>query len=252
MTGLARSCRHISSTRARAAAGSVSASSSSINLPWRTSPTSPKPSPFNALPIALPCGSRTPGFKLIWTRAFMAKLLPRLSLQRFRRLEVAGAALRQDAEAACPLLVALLDPAEILAEAVLVHLLVGARVPQSAIVRAYLVGDHDAHLVVAVEPAELQLEIDQADVDAEKQPGQEVVDPERDLHDLVEVLGAGPAKGGDVLLGDQRIAQLVLLQIIFDDRARQHRALGNPEPLRQRTGGRVADDDGDRDDLDFA
>src|SRR6267154_1192730 len=180
MTGLARSCRHISSTRARAAAGSVSARSSSISLPWRTSPISAKPRPFNALPIALP-----------WPL-----------LQRFGRLEVAGAAFGQDAEAARHFLVALLDPAEILAEPVLVHLLVGARVPQPAIVRADLVGNHDAHLVVAVKPAELQLEIDQADVDAEKQPGQEVVDPQRDLHDLIEILGAGPAEGGDVLLGN--------------------------------------------------
>src|SRR5947207_111389 len=210
MTGLARSCRHISSTRARAAAGSVSASSSSISLPWRTSPTSPKPSPFRALPIALPCGSRTPGFRLIWTRAFISQL-PWPLLQYLRRLEIAGAAFRQDPEAARHLLVALLDPAEILAEAVLVHLLVGAGIPQPAIVRADLVGDDDAHLLIGVKPAEFQLEIDEADVDAEKQPGQEVVDPQRDLHDLVEILGAGPAEGGDVLLGDQRIAQLVLL-----------------------------------------
>src|SRR5436853_2088741 len=183
MTGLARSCRHISSTRARAAAGSVSASSSSISLPWRTSPTSPKPSPFKALPIAFPCGSRTPGFRLIWTRAFISQL-PWPLLQHLRRLEIARAAFRQDSEAARHLLVALLDPAEILAEAVLVHLLVGAGVPQPAIVRADLIGDDDAYLLIGVEPAEFQLEIDQSDVDAEKQPGQEVVDPQRDLHDL--------------------------------------------------------------------
>ena len=51
-----------------------------------------------------------------------------------------------------------------------------------------------------VEPAELELEIDQPDADAEEQAGQEIVDPERHLHDLVEVLGARPAEGGDVLL----------------------------------------------------
>src|ERR1700704_4443927 len=157
MTGLARSCRHISSTRARAAAGSVSASSSSISLPWRTSPTSAKPSPFRALPIALPCGSRTLGFRLIWTRAF----IPHPLLQHLRRLEIAGAAFRQDPEAARHLLVTFLDPAEILAEAVLVHLLVGAGIPQPAIVRADLVGDDDTHFLVAVQPAELQLEIDE-------------------------------------------------------------------------------------------
>ena len=49
--------------RARAA-GSVSASSSSISLPWRTSPTPVKPRAGSALPIALPCGSSTPGLSL--------------------------------------------------------------------------------------------------------------------------------------------------------------------------------------------
>src|SRR5256885_647039 len=176
MTGLARSCLHISSIRARAAAGSVSATSNSISLPWRTSPTSPKPSPFRALPIALPCGSRTPGFKLIWTRAFISQL-PWPLLQHLRCLEIARAAFRQDPEAPRHLLVTLLDPAEILAEAVLVHLLVGAGIPQPAIVRANLVGDDDAHLLVGIEAAELQLEIDQTGAEAEKQPGQGAADP---------------------------------------------------------------------------
>src|SRR3954447_12236471 len=135
MTGLARICLHISSTRARAAAGSVSLSSSSISLPWRTSPTPSKPSPLSALPMALPCGSSTPGFRLICTRAFISRLLRRLPhctarlivrpvlLHRSGRLEIARAAFRQDAKPARHLLIALLDPAEILAEAVLVHLL---------------------------------------------------------------------------------------------------------------------------------
>src|SRR5438874_2606192 len=251
MTGLARSCRHISSTRARAMAGSLSVRSSSISLPCRTSPTPSKPSPFSALPMALPCGSSTPGLRLIWTRAFIAPR-PAPLLHQLWCFEVDRPPFRQDAEAARHLAVALLDLAEILAEAVLVHLLVGTGVPQPAIVRADLVGDDDAHLVVGVKSAELQLEIDEADVDAEKQPGQEVVDPERDLHDLVEILGAGPAEGSDVLLGDQRISQLVLLEVIFDDRARQHRALCDAEPLRQRAGRDIAHDDPDRDDLDLA
>src|SRR5712692_378094 len=205
MTGLASNCRHISSTRARAATGSDSASSSSISLPWRTSPTPPKPRPFSALPIAWPCGSSTPGFRLIWIRAFIAALL----LHHPRRRDIARAAIEHYPKPARHLLIALLDPAEILAEAVLVQLLVGARVPQPAIIRADLVGDHDAHLVVAIEPAEFQLEIDQPDIDPEKQPGQEIVDPQRDLHDLVEIAGARPGEGGDVLFGDQRIAELV-------------------------------------------
>src|SRR5204862_94469 len=139
-----------------------------------------------------------------------------------------------------------------LAEAVLVHLLVGARVPEPAIVGADLVGDDDADLVIGIEAAELELEVDEADADPEEEAGQEVVDPERNLHDLVEVVGAGPAKGGDVLLGDQRIAQLVLLQIIFNDRARQRRPLGDTKPLGERSRRDIAHDDPYRDDLDLA
>src|SRR5260370_20297086 len=209
MTGLASNCRHISSTSARAATGSDSASSISISLPWRTSPTPAKPSPFRALPIAWPCGSSTPGFRLIWIRAFIAALL----LHHPRRGDIARAAIEHDAKPARHLLIALLDPAEILAKPVFVHFLLGARIPQPAIIRADLVGDHDAHLVIAVKPAEIQPHIDQPDVDPKKQPGQEVVDAERNLHDLVELAGACPGEGGDVLLGDQRIAEFVILVI---------------------------------------
>src|SRR5438552_5067244 len=115
MTGLARSSGHIASTRARAAPGSVSVRSRSISLPWRTSPTPSKPSECSALPIAFPCGSRTPALRRTCTRAFIA----RGSLHDPRAAQIRRAADRQDAEAAGDLLVALLDPAEVLAEAVL-------------------------------------------------------------------------------------------------------------------------------------
>ena len=55
-----------------------------------------------------------------------------------------------------------------------------------------------------------------------------------------------------MLVGDHRIAERIVLVIIFDDRARQLGAFLDPEPLRQRAGGDVADDDLDRDDLDLA
>ena len=60
---------------------------------------------------------------------------------------VARAALGQDAEAAGHFLVGLGDLAEVAAEAVLVQLLVGLDVPEPAIVRADLVGEHDAHVL---------------------------------------------------------------------------------------------------------
>src|SRR5690348_5691872 len=196
----------MSSTRARAAAGSVSASSNSISFPWRTSSTPAKPRPFSALPIAWPCGSSTPDFRLIWMRAFIRHLRRGLLLHQLGRLEIARGFLQEEAEPARHLLIALLDPAEILAEAIGVHLLVGARIPQPATIRADFVGDHDARVVIGKEAAEFQPEIDEPDVDPEKQPGQEIVDPEGDLHDLVEIAGARPAEGGDVLLAHQGIA----------------------------------------------
>src|SRR5207249_2299375 len=139
-----------------------------------------KPNPFSALPIAWPCGSSTPGFRLIWMRAFIALLL----LHERRRREIARAALQHDAEPARHLLITLLDPPEILAEAVLIELFVAPRIPQPAIIRADLVGDYDAHVVIGIETTEIEPEIDQPYVDPEKQPSQEIVDPEGDLLDL--------------------------------------------------------------------
>jgi len=48
--------------------------------------------------------------------------------------------LRQNAQALGDFLIGLLHPAEIAAEPVLIHLFVGAHVPQAAIVRADFVG----------------------------------------------------------------------------------------------------------------
>jgi hypothetical protein len=50
---------------------------------------------------------------------------------------------------------------------------------------------------------------------------QEVVDADRHVGDVVHLLVAGPAEAGDVLVGDQRVAERVVLVIVFDDRARQ-------------------------------
>src|SRR5665213_3021008 len=174
MTGLASSSLHIASTFSRAAVGSLPSISISISLPWRTSPIPEKPNAASALPIAFPCGSSTPALRLTWTRAFIG----RPSLQRPRAFEIGGSAFGQDAEPAGDFLIALGDFFEILAEAVLVELLVGADVPPPHVVGADLVGADDAHVVVAVEPAELEAEIDEANADAEKEAAEEIVDPQ--------------------------------------------------------------------------
>ena len=55
-----------------------------------------------------------------------------------------------------------------------------------------------------------------------------------------------------MLLGDHRIAELVVLVIELDDRARQRGALVHAEPGRERPGGDVAHHHLERDDLDLA
>ena len=45
--------------------------------------------------------------------------------------------------------------------------------------------------------------------------------------DIDEILGAGPAEGGDVFFAHPRIVQRIVLVIIFDDRARQRLAFGD-------------------------
>ena len=93
-----------------------------------------------------------------------------------------------------------------------------------------LVGHDDPHQVVFPQPAAFHLEVDQADADAEEQPGQEVVDPDGERHDVVDLLRRGPAERGDVLLRDHRVVELVVLVIELDDRARQLGALLDAEP----------------------
>ena len=125
-------------------------------------------------------------------------------------------------------------------------------IPQPAGIGADLVGEDDAHLLAFPQAAELDLEIDEPEADAEKEAGEEVVDPQREVQDLVDLLRRRPAEGGDVLLRDHRIAELVVLVIELDDRARQRRAFGKAEARRERAGRDVAHDHLERDDLDLA
>ena len=97
--------------------------------------------------------------------------LSRTHYWRGRAAEAAGDAAggrASYAEAARHLLVGFLDTAHVAPEPVLVHLLRRLGVPQAAIVRADLVGQHQAHVLVLPQPAELQLEIHQRDADAQE------------------------------------------------------------------------------------
>ena len=62
----------MASMASRALAASVSSSSISMYLPWRTPPTPENPRAARAFPTAFPWGSRTPGFSVTWTLRFHA------------------------------------------------------------------------------------------------------------------------------------------------------------------------------------
>ena len=107
-----------------------------------------------------------------------------------------------DAQAARHFGVALDHIAQVAAEAILVELLIGRRIPQAAGIGRNLVGNDDPHHVVLEQPAALHLEVDEADADAEEEAGEEIVDADGECHDVVDLLRRGPAEGGDVLLNE--------------------------------------------------
>src|SRR5262249_16276275 len=170
----------------------------SNTLPWRTLATPSTPSDFSAPSIALPWGSRMPDFSVTVTRAFTKTS----ALDQDRAGAGRPFVFHQDAEAPGDFGIGLEQAAKIPAEAVLAELLVRLDVPQPARIGGNLVGDDDSHHLVFEQPPAFHLEVDQADADAEKQAGQEVVDADRQRHDVVDLLRRRPAEGGDVLLGD--------------------------------------------------
>ena len=64
--------------------------------------------------------------------------------------------------------------------------------------------------------------------------------------------GRRPAEGRDVLFRHHRVVERVVLVVKFDDRARQLRALVDPQARRQRTGGDIAHHHLERNDFDLA
>src|SRR5690606_9888550 len=250
ITVLASSFSHIAMIWERATSTSVPAISKSKTLPWRMPETPPKPSPASEPSMAWPWGSRTPFLSVTMTRAFIA-VFPN-SLNQARTGGQRIVVLDQNAEALGDLAIAFHQTAKALAEAVLVELVAGLDVPQAAIVGADLVGQNDAHQIALIEPADLDLEIDELDAHPHEQAGEEVVDADGEAHDVVELGRIGPAESGDVLLGDHGIAQRIVLVVELDDGAGQLRALFETEALAQRAGGEIAHHHLERDDLDLA
>ena len=64
---------------------------------------------------------------------------------------------------------------------------------------------------------------------APNMPNRKSLIAQRQRHDVVDLLRGGPVERGDVLFGDHRIAERVVLVIELDDRARQRRAFLDAE-----------------------
>src|SRR5882724_6734874 len=175
-----------------------------------------------------------------------------LALHQHRPSALRPLVLAHDAETPRHVGIGFEQAAEVAAEAVLVELVVRLDVPQPARIRGNLVGHHDPHQIVFPEPAAFHLEINQANADAEEQAAQEVVDADSQRHDVVDLLRHRPAERGDMLFRHHRIAELLVLVIKLDDRARQLRTLLDAEALGERARRDVADRHRQRNDLDLA
>src|ERR1700694_1146456 len=280
MIGLARSFSAASLSALSARPTSSPSSSISNTLPWRTLATPAIPSALSAPSMAFPCGSSTPDFKITVTRARNAisvwqhprggrkrpgaawppvtflrsrlnpeKHFDRSALDQDRPRALRALVLAHDAEALGHFGVGLEQAAEVATEAVLVELLVRLDVPEPAGIRRDLVGDDDAPHLVFPRPAAFHLEIDEPDADAKEEAGQEIVDPNGERHDVVDLLGRRPAEGGDVLLRHHRVAERVVLVIELNDRARQLGTFLDAESLAQRAGCDISHHHFQRDDL---
>src|ERR1700684_2152161 len=119
----------------------------------------------------------------------------RSALHQHRPGAARGLVLAHDAEPLRHPGIALHEAAEIAAEAVLVELLVRLDVPQPARIGRDLVGHDDAHHLVFPQPPAFHLEVDETDADAEEEAGEEIVDPDGERHDVVDLLRCRPAEG---------------------------------------------------------
>ena len=99
------------------------------------------------------------------------------------------------------------------------------------------------------EASEFDLEVDQANADTGEHALEEVVDAQCHGDDLVDLALCRPTKGVDVLFGDQRITQIVAFQAEFHDRPRQLFALFHAQALGHGSGGDIATDHFQRNDL---
>src|SRR3546814_6961377 len=91
--------------------------------------------------------------------------------------------------------------------------------------------------VIFPKPTKFQLEIDEANADRREHARHEVVHADRHISDVVHFFLGGTAEAGDMLFSDQRIAVLIVLVIIFNERTGEMLTLLDPMQLgaRKRT-----------------
>src|SRR5436189_914233 len=121
MTVLAKSVSHMAARASRASSGAASPRSRSKILPWRTEATPSNPRLLSDPVMAWPCGSSTPVLRVTVTRAFIGSSL--LYEAGAGRQRVVG--FHKNAEPLRHFAIGIDEAAEVLAEAVLVHLVAG-------------------------------------------------------------------------------------------------------------------------------
>src|SRR5262249_21686242 len=152
-----------------------------------------KPRLCNDCSIAFPCGSSTPRLGVMKTRA--------------RMTTPSGGA-----DPAVHFVIGFLDAAEVLTEAILVELLAGDTVPESARVGTNLVTEED----LPVMPAEFELAVDEQDAFAFEETSQDGVDLHRHVGQRLQLGFRGHAEDRHVPLIDHRVVERITLVIVLD------------------------------------
>ena len=138
--------------------------------------------------------------------------------------------------------------AQVAAEQVLVQMCAGGGIPETAGVGADLVGQDDGAVGQA---AELDLEVDQADVGIQQDLLQHFVDLEGVLGDGIDLFLGGQAESQGIVVVDERIMQVVVLVAELQDGGLELGTLGHAHAQGEVAGGDVADDDLQGHDLDL-
>lgn len=133
--------------------------------------------------------------------------------------------------------------AQVSPEHVLVETLFGFDIPEPAGVRADLVRNHQPLEFILPNPADLDLEIDQADTDAMHHAGEKIIHAQRNRYDIIEVLLGSPTERDDVFLRHKRVAQRVILVRELYNRTWQLGPFFKTQSLCHRSCGEIAHND---------